>query len=107
MFPWLALSGAGTGRVPAGRSGSPGFVYIALVIDLHTQATAAWEESTATDTASVECCLRMALWGRDNTRRPDFACLQALALATGLEHRFPEPGLGEGQSGIRRSPGHR
>ena len=33
--------------------------------------------------------------------------LQALALATGLEHRFTEPGLSQGQSGLRRSPGHR
>jgi hypothetical protein len=27
--------------------------------------------------------------------------------ATGLEHGFTEPGLSQGQSGLRRSPGHR
>ena len=33
--------------------------------------------------------------------------LEVLALAAGLEQRFPEPGLGKGQSGMCRSPGHR
>jgi hypothetical protein len=27
--------------------------------------------------------------------------------ATGLKHGFTEPGLSQGQSGLRRAPGHR
>ncbi len=50
----------------------------------------------------VNCPNRAALWLKDRCH-----LLQALALATGLEHRFTEPGLSQGQSGLRRSPGHR
>ncbi|WP_426986705.1 DDE-type integrase/transposase/recombinase [Pseudarthrobacter sp. Y6] len=47
-----------------------GFVYVALVIDLHSRAFVGWQTSTVKDTAFVEHYLRMALWRRQHTDRP-------------------------------------
>ncbi|QCP00640.1 DDE-type integrase/transposase/recombinase [Arthrobacter sp. 24S4-2] len=74
-----------------------GFVYVALVIDLHFRAIVGWEASTVNDTALVEHCLRMALWRRQLTGRPVPAKLIYHSVAgkpVRLDPLHRHPGLG-------------